>query len=49
LQTTLLAGLVVTLAATMLFVEYAPPFLSFAAAAAVALGWCVWLDRHPSA
>jgi hypothetical protein len=48
-QTTLLAGLIVTLAAASLFVEYAPPALSFALAAMAALGWCAWLDRHPSA
>jgi len=37
------------LSATSVFVEYAPPFLSLMLAAAAALGWCAWLDRHPTA
>jgi hypothetical protein len=44
----LIATLIVTLSASSLFVEYAPPFLSFVLAAAAALSWCAWLDQHPT-
>jgi hypothetical protein len=48
-QATLVVALIATLSAASFFVEYAPPFLSFGLAAAAAVGWCAWLDQHPTA
>ena len=45
-------GLIVVFALTVcsgaVFV-WAPPLLSFLFAMAIAIGWCIWLERPPSA
>ena len=28
-------------------ISTAPAFIGFAATVAIAIGWCVWLERHP--
>jgi hypothetical protein len=42
-------AIVVAFIATGLVVAWAPPFFCFGLAVAVAVWWCVWLDRHPVA
>ena len=41
------AGLITALGTLVALVSLAPALFGFSAAVAVAIGWCVWLDRHP--
>ncbi len=40
-------GLGASLLITTAGAAYVPPVLSFGVAAAAAVGWCAWLERHP--
>lgn len=42
-----IVGIVVVFTALLLVVAAAPTFVSFPMAAAIAIAWCVWLERHP--
>jgi hypothetical protein len=41
------AGIVAAFATLVALISVAPAVVGLAAAVAVAIGWCIWLDGHP--